>query len=721
MFRNRSLRFKIRLFVAFFLVILLVMGITTVYLAHDYLKSELMHRGEVIVRLLAESHSYQVSLGLADELQPVLRRVIQTEKGIEYVEFIDAAGRIISTGDGKHKAQSNPLLRPPSYERTNVQPYLNSQVSEGLSIRGADGKRLYDFYAPVVSITSGNAADAGSLDRSLVGEAGNARKRNVIGVVRMAITTASLDDAIAHLRNIFLVTIAVAGLLGLAIAYFLSRSMNKSISQVADAASVLARGDLNQRVPPTGKDELGLLAQSFNTMVENLGKMIRRIRDAYVRVDQGREQIRDSTIAVLDASRAQVSSLEQVSSAIHQMNMSSKGVAENVENLSSSAEQTSSSVMEMATSIEEVNGHIKSLSSSVDETASSITEMISSIQQVDRSVELLANLISDTAGSIQQMESSIRKVEKNAASSQELSQQVTANAEMGMQSVESTVAGMERVRASVHKAGDVIAKLGSSSEQIDRILNVIDDIAEQTNLLALNAAIIAAQAGEHGKGFAVVAEEIRELAERTASSTKEIDQLIKTVQTDVSNAAQSMATGSQTVEEGVRLSKQANANLTKILESARSSSDMSREIAKATGEQSRGIRSINQAIEQVREMMMQISKATAEQKSGSDQILSAVENMRDMTRFVTKATGEQQKGSKQITQAMEQVTEMVAHIMKATSDQAKGSEQIVKIVDFFRQSSHKNLESVAEMERALSLLLEQAGILKQEISIFKIS
>jgi methyl-accepting chemotaxis protein len=279
---------------------------------------------------------------------------------------------------------------------------------------------------------------------------------------------------------------------------------------------------------------------------------------------------------------------------------------------------------------------------------------------------------------------------------------------------------MERIRSNVHRAGEVISKLGSSSEEIGQILNVIDDIAEQTNLLALNAAIIAAQAGEHGKGFAVVAEEIRQLAERTASSTKEIDTLIKTVQHDVSNAVQTMGSGSQTVEEGVNLSRQANESLKKIFASARSSSDMSREIAKATGEQSKGIQSINQAIEQVREMMMQISKATTEQKAGSEQIISAVENMREMTGYVNRATVEQAKGGKQIAEAMEHVTEMVTHIMKATSEQAKGSEQIVKVVEFFRESSHKNLDSVAQMERALSLLLEQAAILKQEISIFKV-
>jgi methyl-accepting chemotaxis protein len=345
--------------------------------------------------------------------------------------------------------------------------------------------------------------------------------------------------------------------------------------------------------------------------------------------------------------------------------------------------------------------------------------MVMSIQQVDKSNELLSNLISDTALSIRELESSIRQVDKNAANSRALSDQVRANAEMGMNSVEMTMTGMERIRDAVSRSSGVITQLGSSSEEIGKILTVIEDLAEQTNLLALNAAIIASQAGEHGKGFAVVAEEIRELAERTTFSTKEIDTLIKTVQRDVSNAVQTMHGGSQTVEEGVTLSVQAGQNLKKILDSARTSADMAKDIAKATEEQSKGIQSINQAIDQVREKMAQITTATSEQKSESEQIISAVENMRQMTAFVSRATTEQSKGSKQVIMAIENVTEMVSQIMRATGEQARGSEQIVKVVEIFKDINQKNLDSVSEVDRALSLLLEQTSILKREISIFK--
>jgi methyl-accepting chemotaxis protein len=717
-FSNKSLRFKINIFVGLFIFLMILLGTAMLWLARNSLQKELFQRGAVIVRRLAESHSYQVSLGLADELKPIIDRMMSTETGIEYVEFVDTDGKVIQTGDGKYKAQSDPAKRPPDYAAFNLNAF---NYPEGRKISGVTtGQQLYDFYARVFVITGPTLTTDLGLVSENDSQSSSAKNQKVIGMVRMAMKTDALDEAMKSLISSLIIGIVLAVVIGGGAAYFLGSLTTAPVIRVAEAASVMARGDLSQHVQAVTKDELGMLATSFNSMAENLAKMVRRIQDAYLRVDQGREQIQHSTIQVLEGSRAQVSSLEEISSAITEMNSSLKGVAENVENLSASSEETSSSIMEMAATIEEVSGHIKSLSSSVDETASSITEMVSSIQQVDKSIELLSHLISDTAVSIKQMEGSIRQVEKNTASSHALSEQVAVNAEMGMKSVEMTTGGMDRIRMAVTKASDVITKLGSSSEEIGKILNVIDDIAEQTNLLALNAAIIAAQAGEHGKGFAVVAEEIRDLAERTASSTKEIDTLIKAVQRDVSNAVSTMTGGSQTVEEGVRLSVQAAENLKKILDSARTSADMSKEIARATEEQSKGIQSINQAIEQVREMMMQITKATAEQKAGSDQIIGAVENMREMTGYVNRATTEQSKGSKQITLAIENVTEMVSHIMKATGEQAKGSEQIVKIVEFFKEINQKNLDSVGEMDRALSLLLEQASILKQEISIFKI-
>src|SRR6185436_12957981 len=123
------------------------------------------------------------------------------------------------------------------------------------------------------------------------------------------------------------------------------------------------------------------------------------------------------------------------------------------------------------------------------------------------------------------------------------SAEVSRDAEKGTDAVLRTIDGIDKIRDSTRLMATVIKSLGSRIQEIGNILNVIDDVAEQTNLLALNAAIIAAQSGEHGRGFAVVADEIKDLAERTGASTKEIADLIRGVQEQSKNAVAAINKG----------------------------------------------------------------------------------------------------------------------------------------------------------------------------------
>jgi len=250
---------------------------------------------------------------------------------------------------------------------------------------------------------------------------------------------------------------------------------------------------------------------------------------------------------------------------------------------------------------------------------------------------------------------------------------------------------------------------------VGSILSVIDEVAEQTNLLALNAAIIAAQAGEHGKGFAVVAEEIRKLAERTATSTKEIGSLIASFQADTARAVETMKEGSRTVEEGSALSMEAGRSLGDILASAQKSSAMVREIVRSAKEQSRASQSVAAAVGRVREMVEQINKATSEQTVGSEQIRGAIDNMREMTGHVKRATVEQSKGGKLITEAIESVTGMVNQIHVAADEHARGTDQVVKSLEHLRAATASNLESVRAAREATQVLRQQTRLLEHEI------
>ncbi len=166
-------------------------------------------------------------------------------------------------------------------------------------------------------------------------------------------------------------------------------------------------------------------------------------------------------------------------------------------------------------------------------------------------------------------------------------------------------------------------ELGKSSDQIGRIIAVIDDIADQTNLLALNAAIEAARAGEQGRGFAVVADEVRKLAERTTTATKEIAQMIKNIQDETRAAVTAMEAGSRQVEEGVKSTAQAGDSLKEIIQMAEEVGEMITHIATAATEQSAASEEVNQNMDQITKLVKE-SAVGAQQSAKACQDLSGL-------------------------------------------------------------------------------------------------
>jgi methyl-accepting chemotaxis protein len=221
------------------------------------------------------------------------------------------------------------------------------------------------------------------------------------------------------------------------------------------------------------------------------------------------------------------------------------------------------------------------------------------------------------ATAMQEMASTVLQVSENSNRAADASQKAAEAARQGGKVVEETLSRMHAIATSVGETAKKIDQLGKQSDQIGRIIGVIDDIADQTNLLALNAAIEAARAGEQGRGFAVVADEVRKLAERTSTATQEITGMIRSIQAETKNAVVAMQAGTEQVERGVELTRQAGSSLNDIIRMSDQVGDMIRQIATAATEQSATTEEINRSMEEI----ARITEASA---SGAKQTTDAL-------------------------------------------------------------------------------------------------
>jgi methyl-accepting chemotaxis protein len=538
----------------------------------------------------------------------------------------------------------------------------------------------------------------------------------------MAIDSSQNSAARKHMQEVLLIILAVVSALATLIGLAISSNITRPLAAVVDNLEEIAQGegDLTRSLVVHSRDEVGVLAENFNRFVARLREMVSRTRQVSSGLNAATEKIRLSSTQVNDGAVRQSQALEESYRAMQGIEESISGIAESTGFLVESAEESSSATLELGATIEEIASQMEKLFATVDEVSSSINEMSVSSQQIAENVEILSSSTEVTASSIIELDASIKEIEENAERTNSLSEAAARDAQQGKEAVDETLQGINAIREMVDRASGVIQDLGSQSNAIGKILTVIDEVADQTSLLALNAAIIAAQAGEHGKGFAVVADEIRELAERTAVSTREIAAIIGNLQNGTKEAVQAMRDGSERVHQEVERSKVAGAALDKIRTSTTKATEQVRSIVRATQEQSRGSRQITDSINQVASMLGQIAAAIKQQTDGTKQLARAAEAMKEIASQGKLSTGEQAKGSRQINTSMEKIRNMIERIDEATREQTQRSRQVVEAVSSLRSIAEGNAARTAELDQVVDMLSQQTATLEDEVGAFKV-
>jgi phosphate/phosphite/phosphonate ABC transporter binding protein len=543
----------------------------------------------------------------------------------------------------------------------------------------------------------------------------------ILGAVK---TSISIEKEYNNAKRLIMIVILATIFASFAFSFILwamiRRTVITPVKALEGAAMKLSEGDMSFRVRVKGRDEIGRFTGAIRDSLLSISGILQRIKDASKRVTRVAGDVERESKKVAEGTMTETEAINNISSSIEELNAVISEIADGTDGLAASAEETAASMEEMVTSITQITASTQDMSTAVEATSASIEELSATIREVSANAGELATAAEDTQSAILQISTSVKEVEQRAKDSAMLSDKVKTEAvTFGMISIEKTIQGMQNIKASVEKTANYIRILGGRSEEIGKILNVIDEITDQTTMLALNAAILAAQAGEHGKGFSVVADEIKELAERTSASTQEIASLIQSVQQEVGDAVTAMGEGLTSVETGFKVTQEAADALRKIIESSKRSSEMAAAIEHSTTEQAKATNLVSSAMERVLSMVGQIAKATTEQNRGIQLIMDATEKIRDVSTHVRTATSEQSLNSKQISQAVELVSDKSQQISRAISEQKIGSNQIWNAIEKIKDLPRENRDRAFKLDQMVKELLKDAELTVIEMERFK--
>jgi methyl-accepting chemotaxis protein len=419
---------------------------------------------------------------------------------------------------------------------------------------------------------------------------------------------------------------------GLFVAFYTAKSITEPLNHLITVAREIGdSGDLDQNIDIHRNDEIGALATTFNNMVAYLKEMA----GVSMSVAEG-----DLSVEVVPRSKR-----DTLGNAFLRM---SHGLQELVRTTRDSASQVSAGSNQVAGAADESAKVSVQASSAIEEVTSTMHEMSINVQNVVKNTQVQASSVAETSASIDQMVTSINRVADTAKVLLDIANRSREEVVNGISTMEKATDGLNRTNHAIQSSAEIINVLGHRADDIGKIIEVIDDLAEQTNLLALNAAIEAARAGEHGLGFAVVADEVRKLAEKSTQSTKEIADLIQSIQREARQAVENMERSTRIVEEGLSLGNDLGSALHKISNVVTEVYKFSQEIGAATNEQSVGSSQIAKATGRLTEITQEINSAVEEQASGAQAVVRAMDKMRELVQQSASSSTELSAAAEQM-------------------------------------------------------------------------
>ena len=450
-------------------------------------------------------------------------------------------------------------------------------------------------------------------------------------VTNMATGAITNKDQRENLRNTGWMMAGASALASGAIAWGLGRRsanlIDKSTENLQAQFESVINGDMTPRAVVYSEDEFGKLAASFNQMLQSLASNAAESQKKAADLEQAKEDLQRQVIRLLDdvegAARGDLTVQAEVTADVLGAVADSFNLT--IQNLREIVNQVKIAARQVNESSRENEAFARSLSSDA-------------LRQAEE--------LSVTLNSVQMMTESIQRVAESAREAEQVAKLASETAIKGGDAVERTVAGILDIRETVAETTRKVKRLGESSQEISKIVGLISQIASRTNLLALNASIEAARAGDAGRGFAIVADEVRQLADRAAKASKEIEQIVLQIQSETSNVQQAMEVGTQQVIDGTKRAEQARQSLTDIIQVSHRIETLVLSITEDTVKQTETSRTVSQVMQSVELSAQETSQESQRVSASLQNLVGVARSLQDSVERFRVDTGDKTTGGR---------------------------------------------------------------------------
>ena len=636
---------------------------------------------------------------LLDSLEKRIRRAAVTTAGV-------SSGLLLSSDYTLIDAFIEEVLKDDDINAVHILNAAGKVVRESVKTTDSDIATINPFYFKKDMAISVPVTASGSR----------------IGEVLIDYSAKSVNKNIYEsIVTIFLCQILVFLVIAMLMVFFFNRHIKRPVLQINRSIEKITMGDLTIEVPDLGENEIGGIAKGILFLLERLTLTVSKLNSTAVNVSMAIKQVNVTYNNVTDGMTKQSDAVKDVTRAMQNAYKAQSEVSDNSEKLASFSIENVSSLIELKATAEEIATNTQRLLKATEDLYGVVTQITQAGKTISKMTSGALIAVEDTSSSVEEIGASIREVEEHARESSKMAVKVQdITSDTGMEAIMNAVEGMNNISAEVQKSFEIVERLESRSADIEKVLSVIKDVTEQTSLLSLNAAILAAQAGEYGKSFSVVADEISALSDRTASSTREIGGIVKTIQKDIRDAGSSIVSAKSKVDEGNSLVLMVGDALKDILNASEHSTEMTRAIERAAEEQSKGLKQITAAVEDIRKMMQNITKSTSEQDHALSFLLESVGEVKEVADMSKRGTEEQAIGTKGISKNLELANERITRISQAVLNQSKLNDSIVVAMDKINTIGNSTVKDMDEVSASLNTLFGEIEVLKKEMEVFRL-